>query len=97
MYRNYYQKQVNQNGVITIAKVYDIYNARRSNINVEFKYSYNGKTYHGIKSVDGDPHRFLNRYFQIKISKDNPEKYIIYLDKPITDSLRIHNSNLDEK
>jgi len=93
-YRYIYKNEVKQNGVLSVAKVYDIYSSRRANMNVVFKYSYNKEIYSGIKSIDEDPNKFLNKYFKILISKKDPNKYIIYLDQPITDSLEILNSEL---
>ena len=81
LYRFYYEKEVNENNFHTVAFTNDYYHAYRGSMTMRFKYRYKGKIYDGIKSINGDPMDFLYNIYDIKISKNKPEKYIISVDK----------------
>ena len=92
IYRIFYEEEIKENSIYSIAFTNEIFSSRRANINIGFKYCFENKIYQGIKSTDSDPSQYLNKFYQIKISDKDPEKYLIDLNQEETDSLTIKKS-----
>ena len=97
IYRIYYRKEINNNPITTVAYANEIFSARRSNMNIVLKYCFDNVEYEALKAVKENPKEYLYKYYKIKISNINPDKYLIDLNKEVADSSEIKNSCIWKK
>ncbi len=87
-------EEIENNKFKTVGMVYD-YSSKRSATSISYKYIYNNKKYTSydvIKPVKGK--KYLNNFFEVELSRKNPEVSRIVLEHEIIDTLLINNSGL---
>jgi hypothetical protein len=56
---------------------------------VSFRYSINGRQYKSWEICEYQGSNYLNKYYKLYVSKDNPKQNILFLDNQITDPVKI--------
>ena len=97
LYSNKYQKEkqsmIDKYRYITVAKVYEI-KPEKSFTAAEFYFFYDGIKSESWKSIEKSGSRYINRYYKVELSTENPEYSNIFLDQEVTDSTEIVKAGL---
>ncbi|WP_395060366.1 hypothetical protein [Flavobacterium sp.] len=88
------ETSINNNKHITICKVYKI-NSRRSFTDACYYYKYNNESYESWESIHNSGNQYLNRYYKVWVSTENPEYSKIFLNQEITDSTEIVSAGFE--
>lgn len=95
-YRFIYENSIDNNPDYTIGKVYDIKISKYTVHNIEYKYYYKNKLYDGSTKVDSKISKTLvDNYYEVTISKKNPKRSRININKKINDTLAIIKSGFN--
>lgn len=87
-YRDQIQKDIKNNTVYSIGKVFYI-DIKRNFIDARYFYFYNGIRYESGEKIDVSGNKYLNKFFKIEFSSKNPNHSNIFLDQEINDSVEI--------
>ncbi|MEL6306402.1 MAG: hypothetical protein AAFQ20_16690 [Bacteroidota bacterium] len=79
---------IEKNKHVTIAKVTNT-SSKRSSGGVYYTYFFANSVYTTFESTADNDRGLIGKYFELNISKKNPEYSIIQLDKEVTDKSRI--------
>lgn len=97
LYSNKYQKEkksmIDKYRYITVAKVDEI-KPEKSFTVARFYFYYDGIKYESSEHIDDLGNRYMNRYFKVEFSTENPEYSNIFLDQEVTDSTEIVKAGL---
>lgn len=77
----------------TIGKVFRI-DIRRSFTDACYYYNYNGSRYESFQSIKESGDNYINRFYKINLSTENPSYSKIFLDQEVTDSTEIIKAEL---
>ena len=95
IYNNRINKELEEFGVTTVAKIYEVKYGGARNRSYKIKYYYNNVLYHsGIPVESENPNKNLNKYFQLIISSKNPKICRINFDKEIINISEIVHQKL---
>ena len=86
--QNNKRESINKYGEYTIGRVYKIAK-NRSVKHVHYYFYYNSKRYDRVDNFNGTGEEYLNNFYRVKFSSQEPNYSIIYLNAQITDTAKI--------
>ncbi|MCG2430771.1 hypothetical protein [Aequorivita xiaoshiensis] len=98
VYRYNYVNEINKNPVAVVGKVYKISISKYTVHNVKYIYYYKNHSYEGSSKVDSEGNeRYIGNFYEVTISKEDPKKNQINLNKQIFDTTEITKSGFNVK
>lgn len=98
VYRYNYVNEITKNPVSVVGKVYKISISKYTVHNVKYKYYYKNHLYEGSSKVDYDGSEgYIGNFYEVTISKEDPRKNQINLNKQIFDTSEITKSGFNVK
>lgn len=90
-----YKSHIFSETTISVAKVKEVFTTRHSVHNVKYYYFVNKKIYYGSQKIDSkNDKKYLNKYFELKISNIDISQSKINLDKEIWNEAKIIDAGL---
>lgn len=87
-------KEIDKNTKTAICKVFNI-NSKRNFTDARYYFFYEGSRYESGKYIDTSGDEYLNNYFEVEFSSNDPNNSRIFLDRQVIDINKIKGAGFE--